>query len=122
MESLLDILSWIFLLVGGFLGLTGAVGLFRFPDFFTRLHAASVTDTLCAGLIVLGLLCQATSAMMVFKLLMILLILTYTSPTAAHALAKSALHGGLKPVTDSETPPQPILTDNQPQGDSPSTS
>ncbi|MEX0827462.1 MAG: monovalent cation/H(+) antiporter subunit G, partial [Haliea sp.] len=43
MAGILDILSWIFLLFGGFLGITGAVGLFRFPDFFTRLHAASVT-------------------------------------------------------------------------------
>lgn len=103
MEEILDILSWIFLLLGGFLGITGAVGLFRFPDFFTRLHAASVTDTLCAGLIVLGLLLQSDSAMMVFKLLLILLILTYTSPTAAHALAKAALHGGLKPLTDDKT-------------------
>ena len=51
MASLLDILSWISLLVGGFLGITGVVGLFRFPDFFTRLHAASVTDTLCACLL-----------------------------------------------------------------------
>ena len=98
MAALLDVLSWILLLGGGFLGITGAVGLFRFPDFFTRLHAASVTDTLCAGFIVLGLILQAESAMMVIKLLLILLILTYTSPTAAHALAKSALHGGLKPL------------------------
>jgi len=98
MESAMDMLSWIFLLFGGFLGVTGAVGLFRFPDFFTRLHAASVTDTLCAGFIVIGLLLQADSAMMVFKLVLILLILTYTSPTAAHALARAALHGGLQPM------------------------
>lgn len=102
MAQWLDILSWVFLLSGGFLGITGAVGLFRFPDFFTRLHAASVTDTLCAGLIVLGLILQAESAMMVIKLLLILLILTYTSPTAAHALAKSALHGGVKPLSGTE--------------------
>lgn len=102
MAALLDILSWIFLMVGGFLGITGAVGLFRFPDFFTRLHAASVTDTLCVGFIVLGLMLQATSLMMVIKLLLIMLILTYTSPTAAHALARSALHGGMKPVLDGD--------------------
>ena len=71
MESTLDVLSWVFLIVGGFLGITGAVGLFRFPDFYTRLHAASVTDTLCAGFIVLGLLMQADGAMMVFKLVLI---------------------------------------------------
>lgn len=102
MAALLDVLSWILLLAGGFLGITGAVGLFRFPDFFTRLHAASVTDTLCVGFIVLGLMLQATSLMMVIKLLLILLILTYTSPTAAHALARSALHGGMKPVLDGD--------------------
>lgn len=120
MVSLLDMLSWIALLIGGFLGITGALGLFRFPDFFTRLHAASVTDTLCAGLIVLGLLFQATSAMMVFKLLLILLILTYTSPTAAHALAKSALHGGLKPLTGADARQASTVTEQQPEGESPS--
>lgn len=121
MSSLLDILSWVFLLGGGFLGITGAVGLFRFPDFYTRLHAASVTDTLCAGLIVMGLLMQATSAMMVFKLLLILLILAYTSPTGAHALAKAALHGGLKPLTDEVPPQPPVAKPEQPQGESSST-
>jgi multicomponent Na+:H+ antiporter subunit G len=120
MDSLLDILSWIFLVSGGFLGVTGALGLFRFPDFYTRLHAASVTDTLCAGLIILGLLLQATSAMMVFKLLLILLIFAYTSPTGAHALAKAALHGGLKPLTDELPPETPVAEPEQPQGESPS--
>jgi multicomponent Na+:H+ antiporter subunit G len=98
METILDFLSWVFLLTGGLLGITGAIGLFRFPDFFTRLHAASVTDTLCAGLIILGLVLQAGSLMMVIKLVLIPLILAYTSPTATHALAKAALHGGRKPV------------------------
>jgi len=123
MAGFLDILSWILLLVGGFLGITGAVGLFRFPDFFTRLHAASVTDTLCAGFIVLGLMLQAPDAMMVIKLLLILLILTYTSPTAAHALAKSALHGGLKPLLhEPEAIPEPEGEEAAPQtqGETPS--
>lgn len=105
MEAIINILSWVFLLAGGFLGISGAVGLFRFPDFFTRLHAASVTDTLCAGLIVLGLALQSTSLMLIIKLVLILLILAYTSPTAAHALAKAALHGGLKPVPGGEGEP-----------------
>lgn len=98
MTALVDLLSWACLLAGGFLGITGGVGLFRFPDFYTRLHAASVTDTLCTALIVLGLMLQSGSVMMVIKLLLILLIITYTSPTAAHALAKAARHGRLKPV------------------------
>jgi multicomponent Na+:H+ antiporter subunit G len=121
MDQILDILSWIFLVGGGFLGITGAVGLFRFPDFFTRLHAASVTDTLCAGFIVLGLLLQSTGdAMMIFKLVMILLILTYTSPTAAHALAKAALHGGLKPLTGPDVM-SAGAANTKTEGDSPST-
>jgi multicomponent Na+:H+ antiporter subunit G len=98
METLVEIFSWVCLMVGAFLGLTGAIGLFRFPDFFTRLHAASVTDTLCALLIILGLILQANSLMMIIKLVLILLIFAYTSPTAAHSLAKSALHSGLKPL------------------------
>ncbi|MEX2366565.1 MAG: monovalent cation/H(+) antiporter subunit G [Pseudohongiellaceae bacterium] len=102
MDILLDILSWACLLTGGFLGFTGAVGLFRFPDFYTRLHAASVTDTLCAGLIILGLILQANSIMMVVKLVLVLLILAYTSPTAAHSLAKSARHSRLDPVLHKE--------------------
>lgn len=94
----LDVLSWICFLSGGFLGFTGAVGLFRFPDFFTRLHAASITDTLATGLIVLGLILQANSLLMVLKLGLVLAILLYTSPTSAHALGKSAIRGGQWPL------------------------
>ena len=98
MDLFLNVLSWMCLLTGGFLGITGAVGLFRFPDFFTRLHAASVTDTLSTILIVAGLVLQANSLIMIIKLLLVLLIIAYTSPTSAHSLAKSALHSGLKPL------------------------
>jgi len=105
MSIVADILSWLCLLTGGFLGISGAAGLFRFPDFFTRLHAASVTDTLCAILIITGLVLQAESTIMVIKLIMILLLLAYTSPTAAHSLAKSALHGGLAPLVKTEGEP-----------------
>jgi len=98
MQIILDVISWVCLLSGSFLGITGAIGLFRFPDFYTRLHAASVTDTLCLGLIILGLILQANSWLMVVKLLLVLLILAYTSPTTTHALAKAARHGGLQPV------------------------
>ena len=119
MAGVLDILSWIFLVLGGCFGITGAIDLFRFPDFFSRLHAASITDTLCAGLIVLGLTFQAGDAMTVIKLVLILLILTYTSPTAAHALAKSALHGGLSPQQGNGATAD---ENDQPEGESPSLS
>ena len=102
MELFLDILSWICIIAGSFFGITGGVGLFRFPDFYTRMHAASITDTLCAGLIVLGLMLQSTSEMMIFKLLLVLFLLAYTSPTAVHALAKTARQEKLDPVLDDE--------------------
>lgn len=97
-DTVVTILSWACLLIGGFLGITGAVGLFRFPDFFTRLHAASVTDTLCVGFILLGLMLQSGWSLTLIKLILILITLSFTSPTSAHSLAKSALHGKLKPM------------------------
>lgn len=102
MEMLIEITSWVFIITGGFLGVTGAIGLFRFPDFYTRMHAASITDTLCAGLIVLGLMLQSTSGLMILKLLLILFILAYTGPTAIHALAKTARQENLEPILDNK--------------------
>ncbi len=98
MALIVDALSWACLLAGGFLGISGGVGILRFPDFFTRLHAAGVTDTLCTALILLGLMMQAGWGLVAVKLVFIILFLLLTSPTATHALARAALHGGLKPL------------------------
>lgn len=92
---MIDIVSSILLLTGVFFGLSGAYGLFKFPDFFTRVHAASVTDSISAILIIGGLLLQTSFDLNTGKLLFILIFLMITSPTASHALAKSARHGGL---------------------------
>lgn len=98
------VLSWISLVIGGFLCVSGAVGVFRFPDFFTRMHAASVTDTLGGGLIIIGLLLQSEFDWLVIaKLLFILIFIFLTSPTSSHALAKAALHAGLRPKIPSES-------------------
>ena len=56
---ILDIGSWILLLAGSIFVLIGAFGILRLPDFYTRLHAAGLTDTMGAGLVLLGLLLQA---------------------------------------------------------------
>lgn len=97
MPLLLDISSWVLLILGSFFCLSGAVGLFRFPDFYTRMHAAGVTDTLGAGLILIGLMLQATDFIVLCKLFFVLLFAMLTGPTASHALAKAALHSDLKP-------------------------
>lgn len=97
MTLLLDLLSWALLLAGGFFCVVGAVGLVRMPDFYTRMHAASVVETLGAGLVLLGLLLQAGPTLVAVKLLMVGLLIFFGSPTATHALARAALARGLQP-------------------------
>jgi len=96
-EYIVDGISWIFLLMGSFLCLTGAAGLLRFPDFFTRIHAASITDTLGASLILIGLMLQAGWGLVFAKLMLILLFSLLAGTTASHAMAKAALKSGMKP-------------------------
>lgn len=98
MEYLNDILSWITIACGCFFVITGGVGILRLPDFFTRLHAVSMPDTLGAGLIMAGLVLQAGLNQTSAKLIMILLFMLFTGPAATHALAKAAIHGKLKPL------------------------
>lgn len=97
---MLDILSWICLSLGGALGIIGGIGMHRFPDFYTRLHAAGTTDTLCAALFLLGLGLQAGLTITSFKLFLIFVFIFFTSPTASHSLANAATLGGLKPKLD----------------------
>lgn len=99
----LDVLTWIFLLTGSFFSIVGGIGIVRLPDFFSRLHGGGITDTLGAGLIMSGLLIQGGLSLTTVKLLMILFFLAVTSPTSCHALAKSALTQGLKPVLEINT-------------------
>ena len=98
MSLLIDIASGLCLLVGAFFCLVGAWGLLRMPDFYTRVHAASVLETLGADLILLGLVLQAGFTLVAVKLLMIGLLIFFASPTASHALARAALVSGIKPL------------------------
>jgi len=83
---------------GLFFVLAGTVGVLRLPDFYTRLHAAGMTDTLGAELILLALIFQADNLQMVLKLLLVAFFLFVTSPTATHAVAHAAYRAGLKPL------------------------
>lgn len=102
LEWLIWGISWILLLLGCVLVVTGAVGMIRMPDLYTRLHTASVTDTGGAIAISLALILQSVfvfgSAMAAIKVLLILFFLLFTSPTASHALAKTALLCGQVPL------------------------
>ena len=106
MTTLVDVLSWVCLVGGGFFCVVGAVGLLRMPDFYTRMHAASVIETLGAGLILFGLVLQAGFTLVAVKLLMLGVLIFFASPTATHALARAAMVRGHKPLlAEPEEPP-----------------
>lgn len=88
--------SWISLVLGGIFCVVGAIGLLRMPDFYTRMHAASVIETLGAGLVLLGLMLQAGLTLVTVKLLMLGLLILFVSPTATHALARAAMVRGVR--------------------------
>ena len=100
MTDLITLASGFCFIVGGFLCITGGVGLLRFPDFFCRIHAAGVTETLATPLLLTGVMLQLGWSQDSAKLLLVMAFVLATNPTAAHAMAKAALEGGLRPQVD----------------------
>lgn len=96
-EIVVDAVSWAFLVAGSILVIVGALGLLRLPDFYTRMHAVGITDTLGLDLILFGLMVQAGFSLVAGKLVLIGAFLFFTSPTATHAVANAALTAGLRP-------------------------
>jgi multicomponent Na+:H+ antiporter subunit G len=97
MGTLTDLLSWVLLTAGGAFVLVGGIGALRMPNLYTRMHAASVTDTMGALAIIAGVMLQAGLSLVTIKLAAILLFLLITSPTSSYALASAALLAGIKP-------------------------
>ena len=97
MSVIIDVTSWMLLSLGGVFVFIGGLGALRMPDLYTRMHAASVTDSMGAALILAGVMLQAGLSLATIKLLVILLFLLLTSPTASNALASAALLSGLRP-------------------------
>lgn len=95
--SVLDLLSGLLVLAGGLVALSGGVGLLRFPDLFTRIHAVSLTDSAGAALIILGLLLRVPDWGTGIRLALIVGFMLLTGPTAAHALAQAARRDGVRP-------------------------
>lgn len=120
MDVLLNGLSWVMILAGSAFTIVGAVGIMRMPDLFTRMHAASVTDTLGAGLLLLGFMLQAGPSLVLLKLVFLFLLIFFISPVATHAVANAALHYGIKPMLsedrrgrlDSEVP-EPVQAEER---------
>lgn len=101
---IIDWLSDICLLLGGILTLTGAVGLLRFPGFFTRLHAASVTETLGATLLIIGIILDTGFTLDAAKLILLILIMIVANPTITHALCRAVAHDGTTPEMETGNP------------------
>lgn len=99
-EQLLPILRDVCLVVGALCVLVGSLGILRFPEFFSRVHATGITETVGIGFIFAGLFVEAGLSLVSVKLLIILIFVFFTSPTSSHALAKTAIHAGLAPLTD----------------------
>ncbi len=97
MSLVIDVISWILLTAGGCFVFIGGLGALRLPSFYTRMHAASLTDGMGTILILIGIMLQAGWSLAAVKLIAILGCLLLTGPTASYALANSALLSGVKP-------------------------
>lgn len=100
---IIDLLSDICLLLGGIFTLTGALGLLRLPDFYTRLHAASVTESLAAPLLIIGIMLDTGFTLDSAKLVLIIIIMVVSNPTITHALCRAAAHGGNAPEIETKS-------------------
>jgi multicomponent Na+:H+ antiporter subunit G len=99
-DLVIEVLSWIMILSGSAFTVIGAVGTLRFPDFWSRLHAASVSESAGMILLVLGLSLQAGLSLVTVKLLLIAIFIFITGPTSTHAVANAALVSGAAPHSD----------------------
>ena len=102
MSIVVDWISAGLLFGGAIFCLIGTLGLFRMPSFITRVHAASLIDSLGSILILTGLMLQAGFSVVTIKLVLILIFLLLTGPTAIHALASTALHEDESLITGKE--------------------
>jgi len=102
-EMAFHILSWILMVSGGAFSIIGAIGILRFPDFWSRMHAASVTDSAGMILLVVGMCLQAGPTLITVKLLIIAVFIFITGSTATHAVANAALVSGAKPDSDEDS-------------------
>jgi multicomponent Na+:H+ antiporter subunit G len=103
-ESIFWLITAVLLISGSIFSIIGGIGICRLPEFFSRMHGAGITDTMGAGMILLGLMVQAGVSLVTFKLIVILFFLLVTSPSSCHALAQSAIAHGLEPELDVPPP------------------
>ena len=92
-----NILTIVLVILGITFILVGSVGILRLPDFFTRIHAVSKSDTLGVIFVISGLVIYEGFTLSSLKLILIILFIALANPIGSHALAKAAVKKGLKP-------------------------
>ncbi len=93
--TLIDYLSAALLIAGAFFFLAGTVGLLRFPDVYTRLHALTKADNVGLGLMIMGLTVQAKSWSAAGKLVLIWVLVLLAGASIAHLVSRGALQRGI---------------------------
>ena len=91
----IDIISTIFLAAGTFFMITGTVGLLKFPDFYTRMHATGKCDTLGQIMIIAGCMIYEGFTFITIKLLLVSAFYLLVGPASTHALMKAAYVTGV---------------------------
>ncbi len=94
----MDILSIIFIVAGLFFLIVAAIGVIRLPDMYSRSHAVSLTDSLGAFLMLVGIALHEGLSINMLKILVVLVLLYILNPVIAHATVRAALRSGLKPL------------------------
>lgn len=95
--NITDLISGISLVVGGLFFFAGTLGLLRFPDVYTRLHALTKSDNLGLGFIIFGLAWQAESWSAVARLFLVWSLVMMAGVTCCHLVARTALEAGIVP-------------------------
>jgi multicomponent Na+:H+ antiporter subunit G len=104
MSLIADIFTVVAISAGAFFFLAGVVGLLRFPDSYTRLHALTKADNLGLGLVVLGLLPQAGSALLGLKLILIWFLVLLASAVSSQLIARAIRRTGQGGASGTATP------------------
>jgi len=106
MTSILSVISAVLMVAGAFFFFTASIGMLRFPDFYTRMHAAGKGDTLGAFLMLSGMALYNLNAgfslfafLVSVKIMLIAVFIFVANPTACHAITKAALDAGVTPWT-----------------------
>ena len=93
----MNAVGYLLLILGAFFIVTGAIGILRFPDFYTRLHAMGKSDTLGVALMALGLAVLEGPTQNGLKIALIIIFVGLANPAATHALGRAAYRSGLRP-------------------------